>query len=682
MVDCGRLGGVLRQGRVSVLCALLVLGGISLFRHDVSMTPDPSRLASVTSTSLMARLPLAFEPNVGQAASPVKFLARGSGYGLYLTSSEAVLALPAWRAAKSSGTPSVRMQFAGANPSARIAGTQSLPGHSNYFIGNDSSRWLHNVSHFSRVRYSSLYSGIDLDFYGREGRLEYDFEVAPGADPRQIELQFQGVDPLQVATNGDLVLTAAGRELRFQAPHIYQKSGNREEEVAGGFIVTADGRAAFQIGDYDRSRTLVIDPVIAFSTYLGGTGDESCSAITGAAFVPHCPAITVDSTARVYVAGPTTSTAGWPTPLSPANFPPLGGASDVFVAAISSTGIGLSLDYLTFIGGSGMDYPTGVGVDSGFNVYVAGNTSSSDFPTVNGLQASATGNHVFLTKLDSSGSANLYSTYLAGTGTETASDLVVDNQAHAYIFGITNSSSGFQTTPGALQGTYNVGATNQFFFTKLDPAQSGANSLLYSTFLGGASPAGSVAGGAIAVDSNFNVYLAGGTSFTDMPVVNAFQGTLQGGVDAWVAKLNAPASNTQQYSVGYETYFGGTGDEVAYGVATDGTNTFVTGSTTSSGIAIPGGTTAFQGTYGGGGDAFVAKFGVPTTTGTTQGSVPLNYFTYIGGAQSEVGLAITTDSTQNARVTGFTKSGSGFLNTNPLPGVPGGGTDAFSRTLP
>ena len=236
MVDCGWLGGVLRRGRVSVLCALLVLGGISLFRHDVSTSPVPSRPIPVTSTSLMARLPLAFEPNVGQAPSPVRFLARGSGYGLYLTSSEAVLALPAWRSSKSGVTPSVRMQFAGANPSSTISGTQSLPGRSNYFIGNDSSRWLHNVSHFSRVRYSSLYSGIDLDFYGREGRLEYDFEVAPGADPRQIELQFQGVDPLKVATNGDLVLTAAGRELRFQAPHIYQKSDDREVEVAGGLL--------------------------------------------------------------------------------------------------------------------------------------------------------------------------------------------------------------------------------------------------------------------------------------------------------------------------------------------------------------------------------------------------------------------------------------------------------------
>jgi Beta-propeller repeat len=683
MVDCGRSGAVLRRGRVSVLCALLVLGGVSLFRHDVSTLPVSSRLSPVASTALIARLPLAFEPNVGQVAQPVRFLARGSGYGLFLTPSEAVLSLPARRGTKNSRP--VAMQFAGANPSVALEGTQTLPGHSNYFIGNDPSRWLHDVSHFSRVRYSSLYSGIDLDFYGREGRLEYDFEVAPGADPRQIELQFQGTDALQIAKNGDLVLAVAGRELRFQAPHVYQKSGNREEEVAGSFILTANGRAAFQIGDYDRSRALVIDPVLSFSTYLGGSGDESCSVITGAlsGFVPHCPAVTVDSASRVYVAGATTSTAGWPTPASAATFPPLGGASDVFVARISNTGSTLSLDYLTFIGGTGIDYPTGLGVDSGFNVYVAGNTTSSDFPTINGLQDTASGNHAFVTKLDPTGSANFYSTYLsgtAGTGTDTVSDMTVDNQAHVYVFGVTTSTD-FPTTPGALQGQYKTGALKQFFFTKLDPAQSGANSLLYSTFFGGSSPStGSVVGGAIAVDSTLNVYLAGGTSFTDMPVVNAFQGTLKQTTppttDVWAAKLKAPATNTQQYSLIYETYLGGTGDDVAYGVATDGTSTFLTGSTTSTDIAIPAGTTAFQSTNGGLQDAFVAKFGVPTTTGTTQGSVPLNYFTYLGGSGTDVGLAITADSTQNARVTGFTQSGSA-LDTNPLPNVSGGGTDAF-----
>jgi hypothetical protein len=276
MANCGRSGAVLRRGRVSVLCALLVLGGVALLREDVFHAPGKNLPASpVTSSSLLARLPLVFEPNVGQSSPPVKFLARGRGFGLYLTPQEAVLTLS--RSAQRPG-PSVRMQFARAR-SSDIEGVGSLPGHTSYFIGNDSSRWLRNVPQFGRVRYDHLYPGIDLDFYGREGRLEYDFTVAPGADPREIALEFEGADGMQVANNGDLVLTSAGRELRFQAPHIYQESSAGQEAVEGRFVLLAKDRAGFDIGRYDRGRELVIDPVLVFSTYLGGSGDESCGLI-------------------------------------------------------------------------------------------------------------------------------------------------------------------------------------------------------------------------------------------------------------------------------------------------------------------------------------------------------------------------------------------------------------------
>jgi hypothetical protein len=678
----GRLGAVLRRGRVSLVCALLLASGVSLFRRDVSTAPRPFLPLSATSTSFIARLPLAFEPNLGQSGPEVKFLSHSRGYSLFLTSTQAVLAFPLQRESKGKEKESaaVGMQFAGANTAAMVAGTELLPGHSNYFIGNDRSRWLRNVAQFSRVRYQSLYSGIDLDFYGREGRLEYDFRVAPGADPRQIGLQFNGTDAIHISKNGDLVLATAGRELRFQAPQIYQLAGDREEPVSGGFVLSADGHVGFQVGEYDRTRMLVIDPVLAYSTYLGGSGAESCAAITGASagFVPHCPAIAIDSASRVYIAGATTS---------PGNsFPGAGagltlnGTADVFVSRISSSGTGLAVDYVTYLGATGTQYPTGIGVDSGFNVYVTGNTDSAQFPTVNGLPGSPSGNHAFLGKLDS-GANLVYSTYLAGSGSDSASDLAVDSQARAYVFGIT-SSTDFPVTPGALQPQYPSGAANQFFFAKVDPAQTGSNSLLYSTFFGGSTPnSGSVMGGAIAVDSLSNVYLAGGTTFDNMPVVNAYQGTIKGGSDIWAAKLKAPATNTQQYSLVYETYLGGSGNDVAYGVASDGTNTFVTGSTSSIDITLPTGITPFQGTNGGVQDAFVAKFGVPTTTGTTQGSVPLNYFSYLGGNLLDAGLAITADASQNVRVTGLTQSGGTFPNTNPLPNVSGGGTDAFAARI-
>jgi Beta-propeller repeat len=689
MVNRGRVGQGFARGRAPVILALLLLGGALLLRRDVT-GPNPVHNARADAAlsdpqqirAAFGRLPMSFEPNQGQSDSRVRFLAHGNGYGLYLTSSEAVIALP--QRSKGENRLVVEMQFSGANDAAQLVGTDRLPGRSNYFIGNDPSRWRRNVPQFSRVQYRNLYPGIDLDFYGKQGRLEYDFEVAPGADPNQIDLGFQGTKYLQVAANGDLVLALDGGELRFEAPHIYQKTADGTQPVTGSFVLRSDNRVAFRVGDYDRSRTLVIDPVLTFSTYLGGSGAESCTAIAAApaGFVPHCPAVAVDSASRVYVAGATTSSGSFPVPSGTP--PTLNGGADVFLVRFDSTGN--ALDYTTYVGGSGTEYPSGIGVDSGFNVYIAGTTNSGDFPTTTGAFQSGPGsantNHVFFSKFDSSGSVNLYSTYLSGTtGIDAASALAVDTLGRAYVFG-TTSSSDFPTTAGALQGT--AAATNQFFFSKLDPSASGTSSLQYSTFFGGSTPSsGLVTGGSIAVDSSFNVYLAGGTDFTNMPIVNAYQGTYQGGAhDVWAAKLKAPVNNTQQYTAIYETYFGGSGDDVAYGVATDGTSTFITGSTTSTAITIPTGTTAFQTTNKGGTDAFIAKLGSPVTTGTTQGTVPLSYFTYLGGTAADTGLSIATDlSSGNARVTGFTASAD-FPVTTPTPGSNiqasfGGVKDAF-----
>jgi hypothetical protein len=661
---------------------MLIVGGCWLLGRDFAGPHRPDKAPSAIQVqAAFGRLPIAFEPNQGQSDARVRFLANGMGYALYLTNGDAVLALPGGR--QNPAHSVVRMRLAGANETADIAGVERLPGRSNYFIGNDPSRWHRNIPQFARVRYRDIYPGVDLDFYGKQGRLEYDFEVYPGADLRQIELDFSGAQQLKVDPNGDLMVTLDGRELRFQAPHVYQSTSGGDDPVKGRFLLRGKDRVAFGVGDYDRSRTLIIDPVLSFSTYLGGAGNESCTAITGAAgFVPHCPAVAVDSAQRVYVAGATTDTTTFPAPAAGAgSIPPLGGASDVFVTRLNSTGT--ALDFTSFIGGSGLDYPVGIGVDSGFNVYLAGTTNSPDFPTTpTALQPTATGTHVFVSKLDPTGSANLYSTYLAGSGTDMASSLAVDSQGREYVFG-TTSSSDFPVTPGALQDT--AAATNQFFFSKVDPTASGSNSLPYSTFIGGSSPSGgTVSGGAIAVDSAFNVYLAGGTNFTDMPVLNAFQATEQGGSDVWVAKLTAPANNTQQYTPSFETYFGGSGDDIANGVATDGTNTYVTGSTTSANITIPTGTSAFQSTIAGGADGFIAKFGVPTTTGTTQGAVPLSYFTYLGGTANDAGLDIVADagtSSGNVRVTGLTGDSSSWAAPVQNKLGPGGAIDAFMARI-
>ena len=668
-------GGVLAQVRAVVILALLFLGIATLLRHD-SANLQPSYTSKDQVASVAAaygHLPLSFEPNRGQSDSRAKFQARGNGYGLYLTLGSVFLDLPG---DSTRSQALVAMQIAGANPRPDITGEQPLPGHSNYFIGKNPSHWHSNIPQFARVRYRQIYRGIDLTFYGNQGRLEYDFEVQPGADSGQILLNLAGANP-KLAKNGDLVLIASGREVRFQAPQAYQEVYGNRQIVPAAFEVR--GRSiGFTVGEYDRTRALIIDPVLTYSTFLGGAGSESCAAAAGTGFVGHCPAVAVDSASRAYVAGATTSSGTF----AGTSAPSVNGGADVFIARLDSNGS--ALDYVTYVGGSGTEYPVGVAVDSGFNVYVAGTTTSGDFPTTaTAFQTSAGSapSHVFFSKFDPSGSANLYTTYLSGSGAapgDSASGLAVDTLGRAYLFGTTTSSD-FPVTGGALQTT--AAATNQFFFSKINPGTGGTNSLQYSTFIGGSTPSnGTVSGGAVAVDNSFNVYLAGGTTFTDMPVVNAYQGTLKGSgtSDAWVARLNAPANNTQQYTPLYETYLGGSGNDIAYAVATDGTSSYVTGSTSSTDFTLPTATTAFQSSSGGGTDAFVAKFGVPVTSGSSQGSVPLSYFTYLGGSATDTGLAITAESsTQNARVSGFTDSGDFPAANSPIQGSSGGGRDAF-----
>jgi hypothetical protein len=690
MVDRGGAGAVLAKGRALFMLASFAAGGVLLLRQDASRNTSlqSAQPSAAEMRASFARLPISFEPNQGQTDAQVRFLAHGTGYGLYFLPAEAVLKLPGSRQSGSGGIE-LRMQLARANRQAEISGADRLPGYSNYLIGNDPSRWHRHVPHFARVQYREIYPHIALSFYGKQNRVEYDFEVAPGGDPRQIELQFKDGVKLSPAGKGDLVVAVSGRELRLEAPHVYQQLSSGVRSIPTSFVFR-DRRVGFEVGPYDHSRTLVIDPVIVFSTYLGGAGDESCTVLTSASsgFVPHCPAVAVDSASNIYVAGATNTPAaslfGGVTPNATNS---KGASENVFVARIGLSSSGAVLNFVTYIGGSTpapvVQYPVGVGVDSGFNIYIAGTTNASDYPVTSSAFQSApgsSGNHVFISKLDSTGSSNLYSTYLSGSGIDTASGMTVDSQGLVYVIGTTTSPN-FPPTPGALQPTPN--ATNQFFFSKVNPALSVASSLQYSTYIGGSTPSnGMVTGGAVAVDSNFNVYLAGGTSFTNMPLVNAYQSTENGAMNVWAARLNAPASNTQQYTPLYETYLGGSGTDVAYGIATDNTNSYLTGSTSSSNVTIPTATSPFQTAYGGGSsDAFVAKFGVPATSGTTQGSVPLLYYSYLGGNAADVGLAIVADSLSNARVTGLTYS-TNFPLASPFQGF-GGGTssDAFVARL-
>jgi hypothetical protein len=610
-----------------------------------SSTISNSRANSRSTPKLAQKslsLPLFFEPNQGQTAPQVKFLARGKGYGLFLTADEAVLQLqhPAVSSQQSamihrpSGVSDsavidsavIRMHLDGANSAATVSGAEALPGKSNYFIGNVPAKWHHDIPHFGRVEYKSVYPGVNLVYYGDQGNLEYDFRVAPAADPNQIALSFQGASTH--IDQGDLVLSTGQGDVRFHAPHIYQQDGTAQKSIVGSFRELADNKIGFTIGAYDHSRELVIDPVLTYSTYLGGTGTES--------FVN----VAIDSVGVIYVAGSTTS-ADFPFP-NPANVPPpvapiqahLAGAQNIFIAVINqSLPPAQQLVYTTYLGGSGSDFAAGVAVSTdidqftdGIDIVVAGSTTSNDFPTntsaTSGLlpfQAApieaGTHLHGFISRLNLGTNSTLrYSTYLsgfntAGNSTDTVTGLAIDTQSDAFVTGTTtsndDSSFGFPANPDALQiGSF---APNQFFASKINTKGSGSGSMLYSTYFGGGNPqTGQTQGGGIAVDGAGNIYITGGTNFLSkagpnqepaFPTTLAYQScldeagkticTLQNptALDAFVAKIIPTPGQTAPV---YCTYLGGSGDDIGFAIAVDSTNNaYITGSTTSLDWAIP-----------------------------------------------------------------------------------------------
>jgi hypothetical protein len=729
---------LLSFGLLLLLGGLALHSGVPLSKQAVSggnqstleafAAPDLAANHPAVSVDL-GQLPLGFEPNQGQTDPQVKFLARGAGYGVFLTADQAILTLRS--PAKSSAV--VHMQLAGANPAATATGTSQLPGKSNYFIGNDSAKWHSGVSQFARVRYESVYPGVDLVYYGNQGQLEYDFEVAPGADPSQIGFRFHGQESanLNLDDSGDLILAAGGNKVRLKAPRIYQEFGTERRPVAGHFVLQQDGRVGFELAAYDRRRTLVIDPELTYSTYFGGSLAESCSAILGVVSPPSgCPAIAIDPSSNIYIAGSTTSPdfpVVPPVATPPSAFQPaIAAAPDVFVTKLNATGSAVL--FSTYLGGDNVDTTAGVAVDTAFDVVVAGTTASSNFPvsTSSAFQAAPTNTnrHAFVSVLSSTGENLLYSTYLSGNGAESARGVALDPRNKIYVIGTTTSKDqpdathSFPATLGAIQ-VASLG-NSQFFVSKIDPTLIGFPSLVYSTYFGGGNPIdGLTLGGGIAVDANSNVYITGGTNFqhtgstaTDFPILNAFQGCLDTPstttttttncvtpaspipTDAFVAKLNPAAAAGAQLL--YSTYLGGTGNDAGFGIAVDsGLSAYITGSTSSTDVTIPSGTTPLQRCLNNptnpspcpagvtASDAFVGKFGTPCTGSTcTTTAVPFTYFSYLGGSGDDVGLSIAVDTLQGARIAGWTSS-TNFPtpNNNNVQPATGGGVDAFASRI-
>jgi VCBS repeat-containing protein len=600
--------------------------------------------------ALLGSQALTFEQNVGQASAPAQFIARGPGYSLQLSPQRATLNVrqnPAGADPSAAVTGTVvRMDFPGANPAALLSGVGELPGKVNYLIGSDPSSWHTDVPTFSRVHYASVWQGVDLEFYGNaQDQLEYDFLVKPGADAGQIHLAFQGQASLDVDAQGNLLMHTAYGDLLQPAPTLYQLAGGVRQAVAGGYTLGPAGQVAFQVGAYDHGRELVIDPVMSYSTYAGGSADEQGLALA------------VDGTKAAYLAGSTASTN---LPVTSGSYQQTsGGQTDAFVAKYSASS---SLVYMSYLGGSSNDSALGDYVDASGNLYVTGTTSSSNFPTTSGAYATSLSgsSDAFLTKLNSSGSSLIFSTYFGGAGTASESGRAVrpDGNGNAIIVGDTASSS--LPTFKPFKSTYQGGTSDAF----IAQFNSSGTALLCSSYLGGSGADTAYAVSLIA--SSFIV--AGGTSSSGIASSGAYQAMLNGSTDGFVANLTLPPSgNLMQNSF---TYYGGAGDETIYGLATDATFYYVTGKTTSS-STLPTTTNAYSRSLSGTEDAFVAKL--------TSNS--LFYGSYLGGTGTEEGYGIAYQGNNNVFVTGLTTSAD-FPLQSAVQTASAGGNEAFVTELP
>jgi len=656
---------------------------------DAQQKAVPHSTESVRKSGVLlsyGTLQLAFEANGGRIDPSVRFLAHGDGYSLFLTNSEAVLALKSASACEpansaqpagprscapisSPSTDVIRMRLSGASSSRHATGENELPGKVNYFFGNDPSKWHTHLPTYSRVRFADVYPGIDLVYYGNQRQLEYDFVVAPNRSPSAIRLSFTGERDLRIAENGDLTLKSANGQAVFHKPIIYQNQNGHRRAVEGGFLFLARDTIGFSIGSYDHTRPLIIDPVLIYSTYLGGSGLSDVG-----------NGISVDSSGSAYVVGWTYSL-DFPVSdgaiQSQNNSTAAGAGPTVFVTKLNAAGT--AIIYSTYLGGSNGEIGYGIAVDSSGAAYVAGVTNSSDFPvTCGGFQltnhAASGGSSGFIAKLNPAGDALVYSTYLGGSGPapgwghgDKAAAIAVDSSGSAYVTGTTPSND-FPVTEGAFQAQNNGYPKTNAFVAKLNP---NGTALVYSTLIGGRGATGNGdVGNAIALDSSNNVYIGGTTGSPDFPVTSgSLQTSFGASTNAFVTKLN-PTGTAEVYS----TFLGNGGGASANAIAVDSSGSaYVAGTAGSPNFPVTDATVEggnFGSLYSNWPTGFVSKLSADGSS--------LIYSTYLQGIGT-VATGLAVDSAGIAYVAGTSSSqGAGYfggfqstVDSLPVPGYSG-----------
>jgi uncharacterized protein (TIGR03437 family) len=599
------------------------------------------------------KLPLSFEANRGQAAKPVRFMARGGNATLLIKPDAAVLTI-----SREKQVAKVQMALLDANPNPSLTGLAKLPGKSSYFVGHDPKQWTTDVPNYAQVKYEQVYPGIDLLFYGNQQQLEYDFVVAPGADPKQIKLKFTGAQQMQIDKKGDLVLKTKAGEVRQHKPVIYQEVASARRTVTGRYVLGKQGVVGFELGEYDARLPLVIDPVFAYATFFGSRIGT---------------AIAVDTQGNAYIAAGIPATAG-----------AYSNGSTLSVAKLNATGT--AVIYAATFGGSSDDRINDLAVDQAGSCYVTGRTESPLFPTTAGAFQTNFGRladnnyNAFVLKLNPAGNALVYSTFLKGDTPSPITEpkvnegnaIAIDAQGNAYVTGYTNTTD-FPTTLGAFQpniATFPSSPGNNFppmdpFVTKLNPTGTG---LVYSTFLGSASNIED--GKDIAVDKDGNAYVTCSTSNgyndarrppgTPFPVTpGAYQTTdTFGSAGGFIVRYASISKiNPTGTALIYSTLIGSSPlSSSPVNVAIDNAgNAYVTGYTISTTFPVTPG--AYKTTGGGKStaipgddnpDCFITKF-------NASGSA-LVYSTYFGGNYVDRCFDLAVDGGGNAHVTGLTIS--------------------------
>jgi len=698
-----------------LFCLFVVL---TVFFTVMSGTGRAETASPLTLNETYRASRVSFETNVGQTNSNVKFLSRQAGYTLFLTSNEAVLAL---KKISNGRSGLLRMKWIGANTRAKPSGVEQLPGTSNYLLGNDPNRWLTHIPLYTKVRYKDVYPGVDLVYYGNDGSLEYDLLVSPSAHIQSIRLGLQGAGKIKLDREGNLILHVGPEVVTFRKPIIYQpqEAGNRDL-VEGRYVLSARNEIRFQIGPHDPSRPLIIDPQLTYSSYLGGSATDEAHKVavdsSGTAYVAGYsssvdfplavppanrtqgaynvvvaklnPAalgaasliyatyiggsgnslgrgVAVDSQGQVYFAGDTTSP---DFPVTPGAYQGAcklnaGVCSDVFVAKLDASGSRLL--YSSYLGGTGTDFGFALAIDPVGQMYVAGNTDSSDLPATPGaFQTTYAGGpakfgDAFVAKVNPAGGGSsdlLYLTYLGGSGSEQAWGIAVDTLGNLVLSGST-SSLNFPVTSTAFRMGYSGGTTDAFV-AKLFPAGQGRNDLVYSTYLGGESDE---LAESIAVDASNFVYVTGETGSSSFPItaLNAYQTNFGGGAcpgpncyDAFLVKLDTSLSG--QASLVYSTFLGGNSFDLGHAIAVAAPDiVYVAGETASTGFPM---VNPIQSTCTGGcppagftslTDIFLSKFDL-----TKPGTAGLLFSTYLGGSDVDTAWGLAVDTAGNAYLSG------------------------------